>query len=125
MEKISSFFTEHVRAEQGNWISVCDVSGEAAGEDVSYMSPTPKSLLISMDLASNPSLILHHHPGEASSQDLHHGNSHRRSSPERWLVPASRVNYLLLCSAQGLKVSADICLYSLLALWTPMPLFER
>lgn len=88
---------------------------KAAGEDVSYMSPTPKSLLISMNLVSNPSLILHRHSGEASSQSLHHGNSHRCSSPERWLVPASRVNYLLLCSAQGLMVSADISVYT--AIW--------
>lgn len=28
VEKISWYFMEHVRAEQGVWISVCDVSGE-------------------------------------------------------------------------------------------------
>lgn len=76
------------------------------------MSPTPKSLFMSMDLVSNPSLVSHRHLGEASSQSLHHGTSHRCGSPKGWLVLASRVNYLLLCSAQVLMVSADIPVYT-------------
>lgn len=115
VEKIPSLSSSMSGQSEGFRFLFAMYQVKAAAEDVSYMSPTPKSPLISMDLVSNPSLISHRHPGEASSQSLHHGKSHRRSSPERWLVPASRVNYLLLCSAQGSMVSSDICVYT--ALW--------